>query len=112
MFDTATAITYINRTYAWTAWDYLMGSWQGSETNPDAVHLKPTSIESLSYDTEDLINELDMLLTHGQLSDETRQMVRNALNPLYWTWNADSPFYRTRLAIHLIMISPDYNCTK
>ena len=112
LHNTATAITYINRTYAWTVWDYLMGSGQGTVTNPDNVHLKPTSIETLFYDTEDLINELDMLLTHGQLSDETRQILRNALGPLYSATDAEYQFFRTRLAIHLIMISPDYNCTK
>jgi hypothetical protein len=89
-----------------------MYSWLHTDEVPDAVHLRPASIETLFYDTEDLINELDILLTHGQLSDETRQILRNALGPLYSATDAEYQFFRTRLAIHLIMISPDYNCTK
>ena len=111
--NTATSIGYINEVHGWTIWNGLMYSWEGSwPDNPDRAYLLTTELQNNSYDSEDLINELDMLLTHGQLSDETRQVLRNALNPLYWTWDSTAPFHRTRLAIYLIMISPDYNCVK
>jgi hypothetical protein len=113
--NTATSIAYINELYGPTIWaSALMGSWESDdwENYPDGAYLVTTDLQNISYDSEELINELDMLLTHGQLSDETRQILRNTLNPLYWTWNNESPILRTRLALFLIMISPDYNCVK
>ncbi|MFN8339664.1 MAG: DUF1800 family protein [Saprospiraceae bacterium] len=112
LHNTATSVGFINATYGWTLWRTLMYSWLHTEENPDKVHLNTTTIEALANDTEDIINELDILLTHGQLSDETRQLLRTALNPLSWTWNGGSAFHRVNLAIHLIMISPDYACVK
>ena len=90
-----------------------MYSWQGTETSPDGVWLLLNELESVANDTETLINELDKLFTHGQLSDETRQVMRNALNPMQTPWEQASPNgVRVKLALYLMMISPDYNCSK
>ncbi|MBK8347806.1 MAG: DUF1800 domain-containing protein [Saprospiraceae bacterium] len=110
--NTATSIGYVNSVHAWTIWNSLMYSWQGSEEKPDGAWLLTNELEGICDDTEKLINHLDVLLTHGQLSDENRQVIRNALNPLYWTWDANWRYWRTRLALYLFMISPDYNCVK
>ena len=113
LHNTATSVGYINSVYAWSIWNSLMYSWQGSwPDNPDGARLVTTYLQSISNDSEVLINELDMLFTHGQLSDETRQIMRTALNPLHWNWDQNSPVVRTRLALYLLMISPDYNCVK
>ncbi|MBC7884786.1 MAG: DUF1800 domain-containing protein, partial [Saprospiraceae bacterium] len=110
--NTATAIGYINSVHHWTLWNSLMYSWQGTQNNPDGVWILTNELEALSQDSETLINELDKLFTHGQLSDETRQIIRNAVNAYYWNGNNDWRYYRVRLALYLIMISPDYNCSK
>lgn len=115
LHNTATSIGYINSVHSWSFWDYsLMYSWEGGPRpeNPDNAWLVTTYLQSISNDSEVLINELDVLFTHGQLSDETRQTIRNALNPIYWPWDQNWRFQRTRLALYLIMISPDYNCVK
>nr|MCU0337455.1 DUF1800 family protein [Sediminibacterium sp.] len=83
LHNTATAIGYINEVHGWTIWNGLMYSWEGSwPDNLDGGYLLTTELQNISNDTEDLINELDKLLTHGQLSDDTRQLLRNALNPV------------------------------
>jgi hypothetical protein len=56
-----------------------------------------------------LINELDKVLTHGQLSDEVRQSLRDNLPNISWDgyeygWERE----RVRTAIYLITISPDF----
>ena len=112
LHNTASSIGYINEVHGWTIWDGLMYSWEGSwPEDPDNAYLQLSYFENINSDTESLINELDLLLTHGQLSDETRQILRTALNPMYWGWD-NGLKYRTRLAIYLVMISPDYNCVK
>ncbi len=112
LHNTATAVGYINSVHSWALWNSLMYSWQGTQTQGDGVWLLTNELEASCADSETLINQLDILLTHGQLSDETRQVMRNALNPMYWTWDTDWRYWRTRLALYLFMISPDYNCVK
>ncbi len=51
---------------------------------------------------ESLINHLDLLLTYGKLSGKTRNVLRQALGPI------SDPEIRARLAIYLMMLSPDY----
>ena len=55
-----------------------------------------------------LINELDKVLTHGQLSDELRQALRDNLPIISWT-GYDWELERVRTAIYLIASSPDYS---
>ncbi|MBK8054700.1 MAG: DUF1800 domain-containing protein [Saprospiraceae bacterium] len=112
LHNTATAVGYINSVHAWMFWNSLMYSWEGSDENPDGVRLVTNDLQAICDDTEVLINRLDKLLTHGQLTDQTRQLMRNALNPMYWTWDTEWRYWRTRLALYLFMISPDYNCVK
>lgn len=110
LHNTASAVGYINEVNSWTLWNALMYSWEGEwPDNPDGAWLITTEIESEAIDTEDIINEFDAIFTHGQLSDETRQILRDALNPLYWDWDQEWRFHRVRLALYLLLISPDYN---
>lgn len=53
---------------------------------------------------DELIDRLDLLLTHGQMTDRTKTIIREALDNF-----PDSESDRIgRLAIYLTMISPDY----
>ncbi len=112
LHNTATSVGYINLIH-YGVFGSLLQSWEGSyPDNPDEVYLDLEALENISNDAESLINELDLLLTHGQLTDETRQILRQALDPIYWNFDSQYKYYRARLAIFLIMISPDYNCIK
>ena len=56
---------------------------------------------SLAFDPRALINHLDMLLAQGQLSDDTKNIIQNAITQLEDTED------RVTMAIYLIMLSPD-----
>ena len=77
---------------------------EGSIEQEDiAIFLDLSDEEALSQDVDALIDRLDLLLTYGSLSEETRSILETALlDP------AIAPAVRPRLAIHLILISPDY----
>ncbi|KXK37969.1 MAG: hypothetical protein UZ09_BCD002001724 [Bacteroidetes bacterium OLB9] len=114
LHNTATSVGYINSIYDGLGWA-LMYSWEGTyPDDPDNVYLDATYLENIADDSETLINELDILLTHGQLSDETRNVMRETLNQLYFNWDEEEEYryWRVRLAIYLFMISPDYSCVK
>jgi hypothetical protein len=60
------------------------------------------------YDPDPLIRRLDLTLTGGTLSPRQFQIIREAmerLNPGSWQWHRE----RLRLAIYLIVTSPDFN---
>jgi len=125
LLNTTSSVSYINEVRGWTGgvwedqgilneWGTLMYSWHGTQQNPDYVRLIFSEIEANSTDSELIINELDKRLTHGQLTDETRGIIRNSLNRLYWTWGETEAwrYERVRAAVYLFMISPDYNILK
>lgn len=124
--DTSSSINYFNAAYRWTRdWGELISSGRYFY-NPDLVNgdgsiggwdmygFGETYIDYDAYtdlaDTPELlINELDKVLTHGQLSDEVRQSLRDNLPSISWDgyeygWERE----RVRTAIYLITVSPDF----
>lgn len=55
-------------------------------------------------DIPKLIDRLDIILTHGQMTDFTKQEITKAVQSVPET----RAWYRVRMAIYLIMLSPDY----
>ncbi|MEM7584758.1 MAG: DUF1800 family protein [Acidobacteriota bacterium] len=73
--------------------------------DPDAIislDLAP-ELALAQTDPELLIDHLDLILTYGTLSDTTRTTVRDAILPL-----SANPQNQVRLALYLMMISPEY----
>ena len=63
----------------------------------------------LARDPEVLVNRLDVLFTNGMLSERTRQIIKDAVSPMIdGNYRED----RVRLALYLMMISPDYAIMK
>jgi hypothetical protein len=128
LHNTSSSITYINRVNGWVGgvwfdqeqqqlneWGSLFWSWHGSEQyGEDYVRLVFSELEPIAEDSENVINELDRIFTHGQLSDETRQLMRTSLNGIYWTWGNPIEWrsHRVRSALYMILNSPDYNIFK
>ena len=124
--DTSSSINYFNAAYRWTRdWGELINSGRyfynsdlvnddGSIGGWDMYGFGETYIDYEDYtdlaDTPELlINELDKVLTHGQLSDEVRQSLRDNLPNISWDgyeygWERE----RVRTAIYLITVSPDF----
>lgn len=97
-----TSVSFWNEVNSWAIWNSLMYSW---EENDPAVVLNLESLKELARDPEVLVNRLDVLLTHGQLTDRTRKIIKDGIGQLVYN---DYREERVRLALYLIMISPDY----
>jgi uncharacterized protein (DUF1800 family) len=114
LHNTATAITYNNLIWGSTSpWNWaVLYSWIGAHGN-DRVQLNYTYMQSIADDSELLINYLDRIFTHGQMTKETRQLLRTNLNQL-WNINDANNYrrYRVSIALSTIMTSPDYFYTK
>ena len=61
---------------------------------------------AIASDARRLVDRLDLLLMHGEMSVAMRGILLDALERL------DDPVTRARMAVHLIAISPEYNVSK
>ena len=109
LHNAATSISYVNIALFWTFNDALMNNgliYQAFGQEPPAEDLVTAQVAELMEieNNEVLIDELDLLLCHGLLSDGTRAILLEALNSL----TAVFPPGRFPMAVYLIMISPDY----
>jgi hypothetical protein len=104
--NSRTSVEYINQVNDWTVWGYIMDDWE--RENPHTTY-NLDELRPLARDPEVLINRLDMLFTHGTLSENTRAIIKDAITPLiYDDYRED----RVQLAMYLMLISPDYNVMK
>ncbi|HSF90553.1 MAG TPA: DUF1800 domain-containing protein [Saprospiraceae bacterium] len=104
--NSRTSVEFINRVNDWAVWGYVMDDWEAE--NPHVTY-NIDELTPLARDPEVLINRLDVLFTHGTLSERTRQIIKDAITPLV---SDNYRYNRTRLALYLIMISPDYAIMK
>ena len=110
--NSRTGINYANRVYYWIEYEYLLACSSGDV--PEGVdNITETNITSLyeySKDADALLDQLDLFLCHGQLSDRTRNIVKETINQFPVTSSGLKS--RIDLAAYLILISPDYNIIK
>ena len=66
------------------------------------VTLDFSEYEAVAGDVDELLDRLNIVLLFGELSDETRSAVRGVLVDI------DDLAFRTRTAVYLILVSPDY----
>jgi uncharacterized protein (DUF1800 family) len=104
IFNSVTSIGYVNEVHAWAIWDNLWHAW--TEEDHD-VFTDLSGFAESAKDTEVLINKMDMLLSNGQLSDYTREVIKDAVDGVAGQSEA-SLMNKVRLAAYLIMVSPDY----
>lgn len=106
LHNSRTSVEYINVVNDWAVWGYVMDDWE--DDNPHVTYILDELIP-LARDPEVLINRLDLLLTHGMLSDRTRNIIKEAITGLI---RDNYRYDRVRLALYLIMMSPDYAIMK
>jgi uncharacterized protein (DUF1800 family) len=104
--NSRTSVEYMNQVNDWAVWGYVMDDWEAE--NPHVTY-NIDELRPLARDPEVLINRLDMMFTHGSLSEGTRQIIKDAITPLI---NNDFREDRVRLALYLLLISPDYAIMK
>ena len=111
--NSASSIDYINEVDLMTFPQYysVLTTWDLE------MEGRALDFEALNYyakDSEVLVNQLDKLFTRGQLSTETKQVIIDTIDPIVNGWNEDFEYtdLRVKLALYLILISPDYTILK
>lgn len=110
--DTHTSAGYLNLVHQMTYWEHLASSHGEFPTDWEQKVVRPvfTRFDDFNDDFESLLNHLDKFYGNGRLSDDTRNIIREAINPMK-DWNY---MYRdhTKTALFLFLISPDYTILK
>ncbi len=105
LVNSITGLEFFNIVNEWTFKERIL---EHRESGTDRSVL--TDIYHLmgaAKDTEVLINQLDVLFTHGQFTDESRQLLKSVLEDLE-NDGLETIYERTILALYFFMISPDY----
>lgn len=110
--DSRTGINYANWVYYWVEYEYLLACRSGDvpEDNDNVVGTDLTQLYEYSKDPDALLDQLDLFLCHGQLSERTRGIIKETIAEFPLTVSGLSS--RIQLATYLILISPDYNIIK
>ncbi|MEE9438716.1 MAG: DUF1800 family protein [Saprospiraceae bacterium] len=114
LHNTSNSVRYINRIFSWMFWEggNIMYDWEDDDFNNPPVSIVFDEFVALADQPELLINKLDKYFTYGQLTDETRQIMRDALYPLIWNWDDEWKEERVSAALYYMLISPDFNILK
>ncbi|MCF7560916.1 DUF1800 domain-containing protein [Sabulilitoribacter multivorans] len=110
--NSVTSLSFVNEVDYWTypQWYSVLNTWD--------LELEGTTLnfESLKYyakESEVLINQLDKLFTHGLLSEETKRLIVDAVDPIAASnFGEDYLDFRVKMAIYLLLVSPDYAILK
>ena len=106
--NSRTSIGFMNMAYLWINYSLL---WTFEEI--DGVYIDQAELEAIAYDPEVLLNHLDVVYTNGQLTEETRGLIKESLGQINAIDFGGSYLdYRVKMALYLIMISPDYAILK
>ncbi len=110
LLNSSKAISGINKIHGWTIWEAIFWDWEDDKILPTTNStLNKTNLLQYAHDTELLMNEIDKLLTYGQLSDQSKKYIRTALNGVRQnTFGNNWRNERLKLALFLITISSDF----
>lgn len=108
--DSYTSLSYVN------AFDSYVKQQNSLYTGLDELGIADVTFDlsNLSYlaqDSDVLINYLDKLFTHGQLSNETSELIKTAIDSFSGTDNT-TMLNKSKMALWLILMSPDYAILK
>ncbi len=111
--NTKTSIGFINQAYNWTVSERLLYHWQG----PDPYNDRIVNTDVLRYmpyakKPEVLINKLDLLLTHGQMTDRSRTLLREQLSAYVSSSEISELTNRTKAAMFIFLLTPDFAILK
>ena len=108
--DSFTSIGYLN---TFDAYIYLQNPLYGDQSHfglADAT-FDFTQLKYYARDPETLLNYLDKLFTNGQLSNDTRTIIKDAMANFVGSDDA-TLLKKSKIALWLLLISPDYAIIK
>lgn len=104
--NSVTSIGFANQANAWSRQDRIFSI---TDLNY-SVPLQRSELLEMAQEPEVLVNELDMVLCFGEMTEETRNTIINALQTI--DFGTSILENRVEVALYLTMISPDFAIQK
>ena len=108
IYTSRTSIGFPRQVYRWIESEKVLQTAWYEDFEYSSPDLE--SLNEIAKDPDALLDHLDVLLTHGLLSENTKSIIKSTLNE-FGTSTSDIES-RIKLATYLIMISPDYSILK
>lgn len=113
--DSQTISGWLNGVYLWVIRGYPVEAWDIYSGEPDSTYQDEIAMLDFSTEvmfTDDdqlhiLLDRLNLVLAHGRLSDNTLTIIKDTVSQ-FENETADDKERRARLAVYLIMSSPEY----
>ncbi|MEM1358699.1 MAG: DUF1800 family protein, partial [Bacteroidota bacterium] len=107
--NSATSIAFINFSFLWSLGDFPMNNGALYELLelelPEDLRISFQNREAAGRENDAvMVDELDLILCHGLLSDTTRSTILEVLQDL----EVAEPDLRFKAALYLLLISPDF----
>lgn len=103
LHNTSTSIQYVNKVNQWVVNENLWWSWHGNYDD-ETVTIDTEDIQQLANNVEELLNYFDILYCYGQLTDDTRETIKeNAVQ-----FSVNDLYNRNRITMYLLLLSPDF----
>jgi uncharacterized protein (DUF1800 family) len=108
LYTSRTSIGYANQVYRWIESERLLTTsyYEQNLSSPADLSI----LIEYAKDPDALIDYLDNILTHGQLTDQTRAVIKTVLSEFGLSIN--DLVSKVSLGTYLMLISPDYNILK
>jgi len=108
IYNSRTSIGYASQLYHWIESEHLLHlSWyEEGLTSPADLSV----LLEYAKDPDALIDYLDNILTHGQLTPQTRAIIKSTLSE--FSLSINDLVSKVSLATYLILLSPDFNILK
>ena len=123
IFNSATSLSHVNAAHEWALWEYIFDD-VTDFFYPDTTAVVPDHAYSRmdltdesalitqiwpanSSEVDLLIDRVNLILCYGNMSDNTRQIIKNTLMDV-----GGDESWLPRFAIYLTLISPDYSIMK
>lgn len=110
IFNTQTSIGYLNKVNDWTNWDFILYDWEDDDIfGPNGVSLSDNHLSNRIQNDgiEEFLSDIEIILGLGQISDDTRNIIRQAAIDLNWSDLDDA-----LIMLYILMISPDFATQK
>ena len=111
ILNSVSIMGYANEVHDWIMRDFRVMEYKSifsgeASTDDKRVNLDLSDEINLgeSNDLDELIERIDLLLTHGQMTDRTKSIIKEAVA----NYPENKSYLKGRLAIYLTLISPDY----
>jgi uncharacterized protein (DUF1800 family) len=108
LLNTQSSLNYINEVDDWVIDELLFYHYESGETWEQRVYIDLYQMMEKARDMEVLLNHLDLLLTHGQMTERTRGLLTRRLTEEFSTGGVSMLESRAKMALYFLLFSPDY----